>query len=188
LINTRQARGQVPRLDGSGAARVSGFVGWRDLQASGNFRRLHARSSADEPVAGNDHDRRSHLWGACAPRSATETPQPTGDSTSPAARTVERFITDTMRVLGTPGASICVIRDGRIVWSRALGLADLEQNVPATTETRFRIGSVSKSLTSVAIGRLVQDGPSAGVVTVLVNSDCTFINAIPRYAEPFLRQ
>jgi CubicO group peptidase (beta-lactamase class C family) len=98
------------------------------------------------------------LWSACAPRPATETPQPTGDSTSPAARTVEQFIADTMRVLGAPGASICVIRDGRIVWSRAFGLADLEQNVPATTETRFRIGSVSKSLTSVAIGRLVQDG------------------------------
>jgi CubicO group peptidase (beta-lactamase class C family) len=97
-------------------------------------------------------------WCACAPRPATETAQPTDDSASPAVRTVERFIRDTMRVLHAPGASICVIRDGRTVWSRAFGLADLEQNVPATTETRFRIGSVSKSLTSVAIGRLVQDG------------------------------
>jgi serine beta-lactamase-like protein LACTB, mitochondrial len=98
------------------------------------------------------------LWCACAPRPATETPPPSVAATSPAGPTVERFITDTMRVLGAPGASICVIRDGRIVWSRAFGLADLEQDVPATTETRFRIGSVSKSLTSVAIGRLVQDG------------------------------
>jgi serine beta-lactamase-like protein LACTB, mitochondrial len=98
------------------------------------------------------------LWCACTPRSATETAQPTDNSTSPAARTVERFITDTMRVLHAPGASICVIRDGRIVWSRAFGLADVEQNVPVTTETRFRIGSVSKSLTSVAIGHLVEDG------------------------------
>ena len=98
------------------------------------------------------------LWCACAPRQATETAQPTDDSLSPAARSVERFITDTMRILGAPGASICVMRDGRIAWSRAFGLADLEQSVPATTETRFRIGSVSKSLTSVAIGRLVQDG------------------------------
>jgi len=98
------------------------------------------------------------LWCGCAPRPATDTPQPTGAWTSTAARTVERFITDTMRVLGAPGASICVIRDGRIVWSRAFGVADLEQHVPATAETRFRIGSVSKSLTSVAIGRLVQAG------------------------------
>jgi CubicO group peptidase (beta-lactamase class C family) len=101
------------------------------------------------------------LGWACGPRPATETAQPVGEPTSPAARDVELFIADTMRVLGAPGASICVIRDGQIVWSRVFGLADLEHNVPVTTETRFRIGSVSKSLTSVAIGRLVQDGQLA---------------------------
>jgi CubicO group peptidase (beta-lactamase class C family) len=73
-------------------------------------------------------------------------------------RAVEQFITDTMRILGAPGASICVVHDGQVLWRHAFGFADLEQDVPATTETRFRIGSVSKSLTSVAIGRLVQDG------------------------------
>ncbi len=89
-------------------------------------------------------------WCGCAPRRPAEAPRP--------APAVERFITDTMRVLGAPGAAICVMREGQVVWSRAFGLADVEQDVPATPETRFRIGSVSKSLTSVAIGRLVQDG------------------------------
>jgi CubicO group peptidase (beta-lactamase class C family) len=98
------------------------------------------------------------FWCACAPRQATEAPLSSNGSTAQAVRAVERFITDTMRILGAPGASICVVRGGEIVWSHAFGFADLEQNVPATTETRFRIGSVSKSLTSVAIGRLVQDG------------------------------
>jgi serine beta-lactamase-like protein LACTB, mitochondrial len=98
------------------------------------------------------------VWCACAPRPTAEAVPPSGLSLEEAERTVEQFITDTMRVLGAPGASICVIRDARIAWSRAFGLADLEQSVPVTTETRFRIGSVSKSLTSVAIGRLVQDG------------------------------
>ena len=63
-----------------------------------------------------------------------------------------------MRVLGAPGAAICVMRDGRIVWSAGFGMADLEQQVPVTTTTRFRIGSVSKALTSVALGRLVETG------------------------------
>jgi CubicO group peptidase (beta-lactamase class C family) len=71
---------------------------------------------------------------------------------------VARFITDTMRVLGAPGASICVMRGGEIVWSAGFGTADLEQRVPVTTATRFRIGSVSKALTSVAVGRLVEAG------------------------------
>ncbi len=71
---------------------------------------------------------------------------------------VRRFITDTLRVLGAPGAAICVVRDGRIVWSQGIGMADLEQDVPVTTTTRFRVGSVSKSLTSVALGRLDEMG------------------------------
>lgn len=98
------------------------------------------------------------FWCACAPQPTTEAPAPSNASTAEAVGAVEQFITDTMRILGAPGASICVVRDGQVVWSHAFGFADLEQNVPATTETRFRIGSVSKSLTSVAIGRLVQDG------------------------------
>jgi CubicO group peptidase (beta-lactamase class C family) len=63
-----------------------------------------------------------------------------------------------MRVVGAPGAAFCVMRDGEIVWSAGFGMADLEQRVPVTTTTRFRIGSVSKALTSVAIGRLVEQG------------------------------
>ena len=98
------------------------------------------------------------VWCACAPRPATDAPLPPNVSAAHAVRAVERFITDTMGVLGAPGAAVCVIREGRILWSRGFGLADLEQGVPVTAETRFRIGSVSKALTSVAVGRLVQDG------------------------------
>lgn len=68
------------------------------------------------------------------------------------------FIRDTMRALGAPGASITVIRGGRIVWSEGFGFADLEQRVPVSPLTRFRVGSVSKALTSVSIGRLVERG------------------------------
>ena len=68
------------------------------------------------------------------------------------------FIRDTMRVLGVPGASVCVARDNRIVWSEAFGLADLEQQVSTSPFTEFRVGSVSKALTSAAVGLLVQEG------------------------------
>ena len=98
------------------------------------------------------------FWCACAPRPTADEPAPSNATIGQAVRTVEQFITDTMQVLGAPGASICVVRDGQVVWSHASGFADLEQKVPVSAETRFRIGSVSKSLTSVAIGRLVQDG------------------------------
>ena len=43
-------------------------------------------------------------------------------------------------------------------WSAALGLADLEHDLPARPEHRFRIGSVSKVLTTTAAARLVSRG------------------------------
>ncbi len=88
---------------------------------------------------------------ACAANPSSQTP-------SPAAAGVRQFIMDTLQVLGAPGAAICVIRDGRIVWNEGIGMADLEQRVPVSTTTRFRIGSVSKALTGVALGRLYEDG------------------------------
>jgi CubicO group peptidase (beta-lactamase class C family) len=69
-----------------------------------------------------------------------------------------RFILDTMRVLGAPGASVTVVKDGDVVWSEGFGWADMEQRVAVTPLTRFRIGSVSKSLTSIGLGLLVQEG------------------------------
>jgi len=77
---------------------------------------------------------------------------------APAIARARAFIRDTMRALGAPGASITVMRGGRVIWSEGFGMADLEQQVPVTPLTRFRVGSVSKSLTAVAIGRLVEEG------------------------------
>ncbi len=57
-----------------------------------------------------------------------------------------------------PGVSIAVARGGRLVWSEGIGCADLEQEVPVTPITRLRIGSVSKPLTSVLLGLLVEEG------------------------------
>jgi CubicO group peptidase (beta-lactamase class C family) len=79
-------------------------------------------------------------------------------SDSAAIARAREFILDTMAVLRAPGAAITVIRDGRMIWSEGFGLADIEQQVPVTPLTRFRVGSVSKSLTSVALGMLVEQG------------------------------
>jgi CubicO group peptidase (beta-lactamase class C family) len=76
----------------------------------------------------------------------------------PAVAAVRRFILDTMHVLGAPGAAICVRKDGQLIWSEGFGFADLEQHVPVTSETKFRIGSVSKPLTAAALGLLSEAG------------------------------
>ncbi|RKG92363.1 class A beta-lactamase-related serine hydrolase [Corallococcus terminator] len=57
-----------------------------------------------------------------------------------------------------PGLSVAVAHRGQILWSEGFGFADLEQSVPVTPLTRFRVGSVSKVLTAAAVARLVEDG------------------------------
>lgn len=59
---------------------------------------------------------------------------------------------------GIPGLSLAVAVDGRIVYSEGFGYADLEERVPVWATTKFRIGSVSKPLTAVALVQLVEQG------------------------------
>jgi CubicO group peptidase (beta-lactamase class C family) len=57
-----------------------------------------------------------------------------------------------------PGLSVAVGADGGIVWAEGFGWADLEQRVPVAPDTRFRIGTSSKMLTSAAVGLLLERG------------------------------
>ena len=97
---------------------------------------------------------------AQSPARATPAPAVAGQPRAHAAaiEAGRRFIRDTMNVLGAPGASVTVMKDGVVLWSEGFGWADLEQRVAVTPLTRFRIGSVSKSLTSIGLGLLVQEG------------------------------
>ncbi len=58
----------------------------------------------------------------------------------------------------TPGASVAVVQDGEIVWSAGFGMADLESSLPATAQTVYRIGSISKPLTATAAMALWEQG------------------------------
>jgi serine beta-lactamase-like protein LACTB len=55
-----------------------------------------------------------------------------------------------------PGLSAAVVADQHLVWSRGLGLADLEQHVPAMPATVYRIASISKTITAVAVMQLAE--------------------------------
>jgi CubicO group peptidase (beta-lactamase class C family) len=77
------------------------------------------------------------------------------DAAIDSARTVVRRM---MREAGIPGASVAVGFDGDIVWSEGFGWADLEQEVPVTPETKFRAGSISKTMSASAVGLLMEAG------------------------------
>jgi CubicO group peptidase (beta-lactamase class C family) len=57
-----------------------------------------------------------------------------------------------------PGASLLVLRDGIPLVRRGYGMADLEQGIAATSETNYRLASVTKQFTAASILLLAEDG------------------------------
>src|SRR6266446_5369500 len=57
-----------------------------------------------------------------------------------------------------PGLSVAVVSDNQLRWQRGYGMADLENSVPAKAATVYRIASVAKPITAVAVMQLVERG------------------------------
>ena len=73
-----------------------------------------------------------------------------------AERAFEKF---TRAYVGpAPGCAAAVSLNGDVVFEKAFGLAELEHNVPNTTQTIFESGSVAKQFTAAALVLLQQDG------------------------------
>ncbi len=61
------------------------------------------------------------------------------------------------------GLSVAIAKDGRLLYSAGLGLADKENKVPLDVHHRLRIGSISKSITAVAVYKLIEEGRLSGM-------------------------
>ena len=61
----------------------------------------------------------------------------------------------------SPGAAVTVIRDGKVLHSAGYGYADLGRRVPITPQTAFRLASVSKQFTAMAVMILAERGQLA---------------------------
>ena len=78
---------------------------------------------------------------------------------APEKRTqIEQAVAKFMAANQVPGISVAVVENGQYAWSAGFGMADLEQFVPATSQTLYRLASVSKSLTAVATMQLSERG------------------------------
>ena len=68
------------------------------------------------------------------------------------------FIEQQMAEKHLPALSIAIVDDQQIVWAEGFGFADPKKKIPATAETTYRIGSVSKLFTDIGIMQLVESG------------------------------
>src|SRR5438105_15426065 len=71
---------------------------------------------------------------------------------------VEAVIHEAMAAQTLPAVSVAIATGGKLTYEKAFGSADLENAVPATTETVFRTGSIAKPITAVAAMQLVERG------------------------------
>ncbi len=71
---------------------------------------------------------------------------------------VDKFVQTQLAEQNVPGVAVAVIKNGKIVKIKGYGLASVEFQVPATDQSIFEIGSVSKQITAAAIMLLVEDG------------------------------
>ncbi|HZT82794.1 MAG TPA: serine hydrolase [Gemmataceae bacterium] len=74
------------------------------------------------------------------------------------AKALEAVIAHEVRAKGLPAVSVALVDDQRIVWARGFGFADPKAKTPAAAETVYRVGSVSKLFTDIAVMRLVEQG------------------------------
>jgi D-alanyl-D-alanine carboxypeptidase len=74
------------------------------------------------------------------------------------AKQVDAYIAQQMREKKITGLSLAVVKDGKVVKTAGYGMANIENKVPATVQTVYKIGSVSKQFLAAGILLLQQDG------------------------------
>lgn len=108
----------------------------------------------------------------CGPPSSAQTAEGLPPARLPA---IEAALSSAMSRHEIPGLSVSVVLDGQLRWSNGYGLADLENFVPAKAATVYRLGSVSKPMTAVAVLQLSEQGR--------LDLDAPIQRAVPSFPE-----
>src|SRR5215204_3877394 len=86
---------------------------------------------------------------------------PISGAAVPGMGSYDKAIADFMRTYGIPGGAVAVLREGKLIYARGFGYADVENGSVVQPDALFRIASVSKPITSAAIMTLVAEGKLA---------------------------
>jgi D-alanyl-D-alanine carboxypeptidase len=74
------------------------------------------------------------------------------------AASIDQVATAAVAAGESPGLEVAVVKDGKAVLVKSYGSANLEQHVPVTNSSVFRVGSVTKQFTAVALLLLAEEG------------------------------
>lgn len=71
---------------------------------------------------------------------------------------LEAFVEEALAKTKVPGAAIAVVQGGKVVYEKGFGTRELGKNAPVSPNTLFMIGSTTKSLTTLMMAKLVDEG------------------------------
>src|SRR5918999_1208502 len=111
------------------------------------------------------------IWGQ---QNMTAKTQPADDES---AKKVDEFLSQWDKN-DMPGCAVGVVKDGRLVYKRGFGMANLDYDVPNTPSTRFNLASVSKPFTAMSIALLAQQGKLS-----LDDDIRKYVPEMPKYDE-----
>ncbi len=97
---------------------------------------------------------------------------------------IDEFMLAFLREHEVPGASVAIAKDNRLVYARGFGEADKQLGLAVQPNMRFRIASISKPITAVAILRLIE----LGLLRLDDNPFAVLKIALPADADPRLRK
>lgn len=95
---------------------------------------------------------------------------------------LEAFIEKALELSEVPGLSVAVVQDGEIVYAKGFGVTEMGGSDPVTSDTYMLIGSITKTMTTMVMATLVDDG--------LMDWDTPVIDILPTFqvADPDITQ
>jgi CubicO group peptidase (beta-lactamase class C family)/D-alanyl-D-alanine dipeptidase len=97
------------------------------------------------------------LIGSISGRAGAQTPGPP-QQYAKAIEKLDHFIAREVAAKGLPALSIALVDNQTIIWAKGFGHANPKDKVPATADTVYRVGSVSKLFTDIGVMQLVEQG------------------------------
>ncbi len=71
---------------------------------------------------------------------------------------LDRYLAGLVSKKSVPSASLAIVKNGKVIYAKAFGKSDLENEVSATPTTVYRLGSITKQFTATMIMQLVSEG------------------------------
>jgi CubicO group peptidase (beta-lactamase class C family) len=87
---------------------------------------------------------------------------------------LESFIVENMERMDVPGAAVAIVQDGHLVYSNGFGVKSYDSGEPITSETLMMIGSTTKSMTTMLMANLVDEG--------VIDWDTLAVEVLPSFA------